>query len=125
MDVGKYVSALINRTSPPGFPYEGVRIEGGSQPGISYVIHSRAYTSSERQARREFESYKISAYSKGDAAWIVGDWQGGRSRKFSGDFVITVPRNLELAKVETDGGSVKAQLDQRDTTFGDYRTKQE
>jgi DUF4097 and DUF4098 domain-containing protein YvlB len=85
-----------------------VRIEGGSQPGISYVIHSRAYTSSEQQARREFESYKISAYSKGDAAWIVGDWQGGRSRKFSGDFVITVPRNLELAKVETDGGSVKA-----------------
>lgn len=85
-----------------------VRVEGGSQPGISYVIHSRAYTSSEQQARREFDSYKISAYSKGDTAWIVGDWQGGRSRKFSGDFVITVPRNLELAKIETDGGSVKA-----------------
>jgi len=84
-----------------------VRVEGGSQPGISYVIHSRAYTSSEQQARREFEAYKISAYSKGDAAWIVGDWQGGRSRKFSGDFVITVPRNLELAKIETDGGSVR------------------
>ena len=85
-----------------------VRVEGGSQPGISYVIHSRAYTSSEQQARREFDSYKISAYSKGDTAWIVGDWQGGRSRKFSGDFVITVPRNLDLAKIETDGGSVKA-----------------
>lgn len=85
-----------------------VRVEGGSQPGISYVIHSRAYTSSEQQARREFDSYKLSAYSKGDTAWIVGDWQGGRSRKFSGDFVITVPRNLELAKIETDGGSVKA-----------------
>src|SRR5438045_5000931 len=35
-----------------------VRVEGGSQPGISYVIHNRAYTSSEQQARREFESYK-------------------------------------------------------------------
>ena len=84
-----------------------VRVEGGSQAGISYVIHSRAYTSSEQQARREFESYKISASSKGDTAWIVADWQGGRSRKFSGDFVITVPRNLELAKIETDGGSVR------------------
>jgi hypothetical protein len=84
-----------------------VRVEGGSQPGISYVIHSRAYTSSEQQARRGFEAYKISAYSKGDTVWIVGDWQGGRSRKFSGDFVITVPRNLELAKIETDGGSVR------------------
>ena len=85
-----------------------VRVEGGSQPGISYVIHSRAYTSSEQQARREFESYKITAYTKGDTAWVVGDWQGGRNRKFSGDFVITVPRNLELAKIETDGGSVRA-----------------
>ena len=81
-----------------------VRVEGGSQPGITYAIHSRAYTSSEQQARREFESYKISAYSKGDTAWIVGDWQGGRVRKFSGDFVITVPRNLELAKIETEIG---------------------
>jgi len=84
-----------------------VRVEGGSQSGISYVIHNRAYTSSEQQARREFESYKISAYTKGDTAWIVGDWQGGRSRKFSGDFVINVPRNLEFAKIETDGGSVR------------------
>lgn len=84
-----------------------VRVEGGSQPGVSYVIHSRAYTSSEQQARREFDAYKISAYSKGDTAWIVGDWQGGRSRKFSGDFVISVPRNLELAKIETDGGNVR------------------
>ncbi len=84
-----------------------VRVEGSSQPGVSYVIHSRAYTASEHQARREFEAYKISAYSKGDTAWIVGDWQGGRSRKFSGDFVITVPRSIELAKIETDGGSVR------------------
>jgi len=86
-----------------------VRVEGGSQLGVSYVIHSRAYTSSEQQARRDFELYKISAYSKGDTVWIVGDWQGGRnrSRKFSGDFVISVPRSLELAKIETDGGSVR------------------
>jgi DUF4097 and DUF4098 domain-containing protein YvlB len=87
-----------------------VRVEGGAQPGVSYVIRSRSYSSSEQQARRDFELYKISAYSKGDAAWIVGDWQGGRSRdrKFSGEFVITAPRDLELAKIETDGGSVRA-----------------
>jgi len=84
-----------------------VRVEGSSQPGISYVIHTRAYTSSEQQARHEFEAYKISASSRGDTVWIVGDWQGGHSRKFSGEFVITVPSNLELAKIETEGGSVK------------------
>jgi len=85
-----------------------VRVEGGSQSEISYTIHSRAYTSSEQHARREFEAYKITATSKGDSAWIVGDWQRGRSRKFSGEFVISVPKNLELAKIQTDGGSVRA-----------------
>jgi DUF4097 and DUF4098 domain-containing protein YvlB len=83
-----------------------VRVVGGSQQGISYVIHSRAYTSSEDKARGEFANYKISAYIKGDTAWIVGEWQGGRPRKFSGDFVINVPREMDLVKVETEGGSV-------------------
>jgi DUF4097 and DUF4098 domain-containing protein YvlB len=81
-----------------------IRVEGGSQSDISYVIHRYAYTSSEEQARREFETYKISTYVKGDTAWIVGE--GGRNRKCGGEFVIKVPHNLELAKVETDGGSV-------------------
>jgi len=83
-----------------------VRVEGGSQPGISYVIRNRAYTSSEDKARREFDSYKISAYVRGDTAWIVADWQGGRPHRFSGDFVINVPHDMEWVKLETDGGSV-------------------
>ena len=83
-----------------------VRVEGGSQPSISYIIRNRAYTSSEDKARREFDSYKISAYVRGDTDWIVADWQGGRPHRFSGDFVINVPRDMEWVKVETDGGSV-------------------
>jgi hypothetical protein len=83
-----------------------VRVEGGSQPSISYAIHNRAYTSSENTARREFEAYKINTYVRGDTAWIVADWQGGRPHRFSGDFVINVPRDMEWVKVETDGGSV-------------------
>jgi hypothetical protein len=85
-----------------------IHVQGGSQPGISYVIHRYAYTSSEEQSRREFETYKISTYVKGDTAWIVAEREGGRNRKCGGDFVINVPRNLEWAKVETDGGSVNA-----------------
>jgi len=83
-----------------------VRIVGGSQPVINYVIRNRAYSSSEDKARREFDSYKISAYVRGDTAWIVGDWQGGRPKRFSGEFVINVPREMEWVKVETEGGSV-------------------
>jgi DUF4097 and DUF4098 domain-containing protein YvlB len=86
----------------------GVRVSGSSQQGISYVIHNRAYTSSEDAARRQFESYKIGAYVRGDTAYITADWEGGRPRKFSGDFVINVPRDMDWVKVETDGGSVSA-----------------
>jgi DUF4097 and DUF4098 domain-containing protein YvlB len=84
-----------------------VRVQGGSQSGITYVIHRKAYTSSEQQARHEFDSYRITASVKGDTAWIVAE-SGGRDRRCSDDFVINVPRNLQGAKIETGGGSVNA-----------------
>jgi DUF4097 and DUF4098 domain-containing protein YvlB len=85
-----------------------VVVRGGQQQGINYVIHTRSFTSSEQDARRQFESYKISAYVRGDTAWIVGDWQGGHPRKFSGEFTINVPREMGWVKLETEGGNVDA-----------------
>lgn len=83
-----------------------VRVSGGSQQSIEYMIRNHSYSGSEEKARRQFENYKISAYVHGDTAWIVGDWQGGNNHKFSGEFTITVPRAMEEVKVETDGGNV-------------------
>src|SRR5271166_768036 len=83
-----------------------VRVDGGSSQGITYQIRNHSYSSSETKARREFDSYKITAYVRGDTAWIVGDWEGGRPHKFSGDFNISVPREMDEIKVETDGGNV-------------------
>jgi hypothetical protein len=85
-----------------------VIVKGGSTQGINYVVHTRSYTSSEQDAKRQFESYKLNAYVRGDTAWIVGDWQGGRPRKFSGEFAINVPREITLVKVETEGGNIDA-----------------
>jgi DUF4097 and DUF4098 domain-containing protein YvlB len=84
-----------------------VKVQGGSQAGITYVIHRRAYTSSEEKARREFESYRVSTSVKGDTAWMVAE-SGGRDRRCSDEFVINVPRNLDFAKIETGGGNVTA-----------------
>jgi DUF4097 and DUF4098 domain-containing protein YvlB len=84
-----------------------VRIQGGPQAGITYVIHRRAYTSSEHQARRQFESTHMSAVLKGDTAWVIAE-RSGRYAKCSDDLVVNVPRNLELAKIETGGGNVSA-----------------
>jgi hypothetical protein len=85
-----------------------VRVVGGSQPAISYVISNHSYASSEDKARREFESYKISVYVRGDTAWVVGEWQGSRPHRSSSEFVINVPRGTDLVKVETDGGDLTA-----------------
>lgn len=86
-----------------------VIVRGGQPGGISYAVHTRLHTSSEQEARRQFELYKVTAYVKGDTAWIVGDWQGGRQpRHCSAEFSINVPREMALVKLETDGGSVDA-----------------
>lgn len=83
-----------------------VKVEGGSQQGITYTVRNHSYSGSESRARHEFDSYKISAYVRGDTAWIVGDWEGGRPRRFSGEFTIAVPRQMDEVKIETDGGNV-------------------
>jgi len=86
-----------------------VVVHGGQQQGINYVVHTRFGNSSEQDARRQFEQYKITAYVKGDTAWIVGDWQGGsRPRHCSSEFSVMVPREMALVKLETEGGNVEA-----------------
>src|SRR3954447_7350915 len=82
-----------------------VRVQGGSQ-GIAYVIHNKSYEGSEERARKQFESYKISSYVRGDTAWIVGEWEAGRPHKFSSDVTVTVPRDIDLVKIETEGGEI-------------------
>src|SRR5579864_1258283 len=83
-----------------------VRVQGGSSQGITYVIRNRSNESSEDRARRQFEEYKISSYTKGDTAWIVGEWQGGHQHRFSSEVTVSVPRDMELVKIETDGGEI-------------------
>lgn len=83
-----------------------VIVRGGQQQGINYVVHTRLRTSSEEEARHQFEQYKVTAYVKGDTAWIIGDWSGRQPRHCSEEFSIMVPREMALVKLETDGGSV-------------------
>jgi DUF4097 and DUF4098 domain-containing protein YvlB len=85
-----------------------VRVIGGSQAAINYVISNHSNASSEEKARREFESYKISVSVRGDTAWVVGEWEGSRPGRSSSEFVINVPRDMDLVKVETEGGDLTA-----------------
>ena len=85
--------------------FGSIKVAGGAQ-GINYIIRNRSYSGSEEKARREFDNYKINAYVRGDTAWIVAEFEGSRPHKFTGDFTINVPRAMDLAEVETDGGTV-------------------
>jgi hypothetical protein len=84
-----------------------VRVQGGaSQQGITFVIHNYSSEGSEDRARKQLEQYKIGTYTRGDTAWIVGEWEGGHQHKFSSEVTVSVPRDMELVKIETEGGEI-------------------
>ena len=83
-----------------------VRVQGGQGPGISYSFRNRSFESSEERAHQQLDQYKISAFVRGDTAWIVAEWQGGNAHRFHSDVTITVPRALELVKIETGTGNI-------------------
>ncbi len=102
-----------------------VVVRGGQQKGVDYTLHMRSQAPSEQDARRQFDAYKMTAYVKGDTAWVIGEWQGegvhnvhvggmhvrierGSRHKFSGDLMIKVPREIALVKIETEGGDIDA-----------------
>lgn len=84
-----------------------VVVHGGQQQGINYSVQSHSY-SSDTDARHRGGGFKVNAFVKGDTAWIVAEWDGGRPRKFSGEFVVDIPRDTDLLKIETGGGGVEA-----------------
>jgi hypothetical protein len=83
-----------------------VRVEGGSAQGISYVVRNKSYETSEAKARRQFDSYKVSTSTRGDTAWILGEWAVRHPHKFSLEVTVTVPRDIDVVKIETDGGEI-------------------
>jgi DUF4097 and DUF4098 domain-containing protein YvlB len=85
-----------------------VKVQGGQAQGINYVIRSRSFESAEDRARKQLDAYKISAYTRGDTGWIVGDWESGHPHKFSSEVTVNIPRDMDSVKIETDGGQIVA-----------------
>jgi DUF4097 and DUF4098 domain-containing protein YvlB len=82
-----------------------VRVQGGAS-AISYTIRSRVNTGSEQEARKMFGKYEITSGTRGDSAWITGEWSGSWPHKFSGEVVLNVPREMESVKIETQCGDI-------------------
>ncbi len=86
-----------------------VRIQGSDRSDIAYTVRKRSYASSEEAARREFERFRVTANRSGDTAVITGESDEHNFRRFSAEFRVDTPRNLDFAKVDTRGGSVSVQ----------------
>jgi DUF4097 and DUF4098 domain-containing protein YvlB len=82
-----------------------VLVQGNSSQ-VSYVVRKRSRTSSEEEARRQFEQLRISATKVGDAVVLEGRLLSRSVNRLSADIVIQIPRLTQLVKVETKGGNL-------------------
>jgi hypothetical protein len=76
----------------------------GSSPQVTYIIRKRSYAPSQEAARRQFEQMHISAIKNADGDFIEGRLVNRDLRRFSAEFLVQIPRKLEVVKVETRGG---------------------
>ncbi|MDT8068289.1 MAG: hypothetical protein ROO76_09000 [Terriglobia bacterium] len=83
-----------------------IHVQGGGAQTIRYVIKKRSYVSSEADARKQFERYRITATRNSDTAVIEGRWTNGRSERFSTDITVEVPRDMTLVHLDTRGGNL-------------------
>ncbi len=82
-----------------------VQVQGNS-PHIAYVIRKRSYAPTEQAARHEFDQLRISASKVGESDSIQGKANNKTPMRFGAEFIVQVPRNLSLVKVDTRGGSL-------------------
>lgn len=83
-----------------------IHVQGGAGQTIRYVIKKRSYVSSEADARKQFERYRITATRNSDTAVIEARWMSGRSERFNTEITVEVPRDMSLVHLDTQGGNL-------------------
>lgn len=82
-----------------------VQVQGNS-PRISYVVRKRSYAATEETARKQFEQLRISTGKNGDSDSLEGKLGNKNMNRFGAEFIVQVPRDLAVVKVQTRGGSL-------------------
>src|SRR5258708_6717986 len=82
-----------------------IKVQGGDQNNVTYVIRKRVRARSEEAAQREFALLRSSALISGEGVLLRVD--GGKSRG-SADFDLRVPSRTLVLRLDTDGGTVTA-----------------
>lgn len=85
-----------------------VQLEGGAERQITYVIRKRVYLESEQIARRLFQSFRVNTARRGDTVVIEGTRQLRSLPKFTAEFSVRAPQQLQSAILNTEGGNIAA-----------------
>lgn len=83
-----------------------IRVQGGTQRNITYVIREHVRAGSEAAARREIERMHFTTLSSGGVVRLQADCEGSNGGYM--DFEVHVPAQLSALKLETKGGTVSA-----------------
>jgi len=78
----------------------------GNAPRVSYVIRKRSYAPTEEAARRQFEQMHVSANRIGQSNLIEAKIAARNLSRFGAEFIVQVPREVSLVKVQTRMGSL-------------------
>ena len=73
---------------------------------MTYIIRKRSYAPSQEAARRQFEQMRISAIKNAEGDFIEGRLANRNLNRFNAEFLVQIPRELEMVKVETRGGAL-------------------
>ncbi len=78
----------------------------GSSPRVTYVIRKRSYAPNEEAARHQFEQMRIATIKNVEGDFIEGRLANRNLTRFTAEFIIQIPRTLDMVKVETHGGAL-------------------
>ncbi|HLY97834.1 MAG TPA: hypothetical protein VKT33_02090 [Candidatus Angelobacter sp.] len=93
------------RTVKVRIPAGSIKVAGGDQTNVTWVVRKRVSAQSEEAARRELARFHASASSSRDA--VIFNAESSASRVHA-DYELHVPRHTDFLRLETNGGPVMA-----------------
>jgi DUF4097 and DUF4098 domain-containing protein YvlB len=83
-----------------------IRVQGGNSQQITWVIRKRSYATTEQEAKKQFERFRLNSGRRGEQAFIEAAWSGAPAHRFGVDITIQVPRDMEFIRLDTNGGNL-------------------
>jgi hypothetical protein len=78
----------------------------GNAAQVQYAVRKRSLAATEELARRQFAQWRVSANRVGDTVVLETRLGPGNLNRLTADLAVQIPRQTQVVKVETRGGSL-------------------